>query len=254
MNQHSLGLNATGIFRAVVALLMGLTLWACENSTSDQTQTQQVAWVQYDPPNRGAPGESSDSGSRPLCKKPSMPFTSLSPSTNWGETLQAYPTFWLYLPYQASTVRFILRDEPTQRELYRTNFVVSKGDGAARFQMPNTAPSLEVDRLYNWQFDFICDAENRSRFRVRGLVVRRSPSEALSTQLKNALPRERVTLLAKEGFWFDSLTELADLRQANAQDSEIKAGWEALLNHPQVKLQAFVDKPLLDCCSPESKP
>ncbi len=239
--------------RLTLSLMLGIVLFACDQTSSSSVSDDAGDWVEYEPPNRGAPGETQDLGSRPLCKKVAIPFTSVSPSTNWGETLELYPTFWLYLPYQASSVRLILRDEPTQEELYRTTFAVSDGDGVARFQLPETAPPLEVDRLYNWQFDFICDAENRSRFRVRGLIVRRSSPEGLQTQLSGGTPQERIALLAEGGFWYDALTSLAEQR-LSASDPSLEAGWTSLLGHSSVGLEELSEKPLLDCCEQEGNP
>ncbi|MBD2259389.1 DUF928 domain-containing protein [Pseudanabaena sp. FACHB-2040] len=249
MFQKTRGLRTNLLKR--LTLLLGLALCGCEQSIPPEPKAGE--WVQYEPPNRGAPGETSDLGSRPLCRRAATPFTSISPSTNWGETLESHPTFWLYLPYQASSVRLILRDEPTQEELYRTTFAVSGRDGVARFRLPETAPPLEVDRLYNWQFDFICDSENRSRFRVRGLVVRRALSEELQTQLREAAAQERVALLAEQGFWYDALTGLAELR-LTAPDPILDAGWAVLLGHASVGLEDLAEKPLLDCCTEEGEP
>lgn len=239
--------------RLALPLLLGVALFACDRTPSSGTSNDAGNWVEYEPPNRGAPGETQDLGSRPLCKKAATPFTAISPSTNWGETLESHPTFWLYLPYQASSVRLILRDEPTQQELYRTTFAVSDGDGVARFQLPEAAPPLEVDRLYNWQFDFICDAENRSRYRVRGLIVRRTPPENLQTQMSGATPQEQIALLAERGFWYDALTSLAEQRLA-APDPGLEAGWASLLEHSSVGLEELSEEPLLDCCKQEGNP
>lgn len=246
-------LNFKLLPRLVLPLMLGIALFACDRNNTTSISNDSGDWVKYEPPNRGAPGETQDLGSRPLCKKAEIPFTAVSPSTNWGETQESHPTFWLYLPYQASSIRLILRDEPTQEELYRTTFAVSDRDGIARFQLPETAPPLEIDRLYNWQFDFICDAENRSRFRVRGLIVRRTSPENLQTQMSGATPQERIALLAERGFWYDALTSLADQR-LSASDPSLEAGWASLLGHSSVGLEELSEKPLLDCCEQASDP
>ncbi|MEO1391630.1 MAG: DUF928 domain-containing protein [Cyanobacteria bacterium J06634_5] len=217
-----------------------------ENESSPSSQT--VAWNQYQPPNRGAPGRTQDAGSRPLCPKVEKPFTALSPSTNWGETLEAHPTVWLYIPENTHSVRLILRDEPTQTEIYRTTFPLTAQKGIGRFSLPAEAPPLDPNRLYNWQFDLICDAENSSRFRVSGIVVRREPSEALKTQLQAALPPARVNLLAAEGLWFDAVTALAQQRLASPQESTLQTGWESLLHHADVGLNQFSGEDVLECC------
>ena len=64
------------------------------NSPSDQTT------LNFQPPNRGAPGTRADAGSRGgsgQCSKLEKPITALIPTTNWGETIAAHPTFPLTL-------------------------------------------------------------------------------------------------------------------------------------------------------------
>lgn len=245
--------------RTIGLFLTTFTVSACNTGVFSETandaspSSQTVAWNQYQPPNRGAPGRTQDAGSRPLCPKVEKPFTALSPSTNWGETLEAHPTFWLYIPENTHSVRLILRDEPTQSELYRTTFPLTAQKGIGRFSLPTEAPPLDVDRLYNWQFDLICDAENSSRFRVGGIVVRREPSEGLKNQIQSAPLSDRVNVLAAEGLWFDAVTALAQLRLASPQETTLQAGWENLLHHADVGLNQFSEDTLLSCCKEASE-
>ncbi|NJN86827.1 MAG: DUF928 domain-containing protein [Leptolyngbyaceae cyanobacterium SL_7_1] len=205
--------------------------------------------ITFNPPNRGAPGKTQDAGSRPACPTSVIPFTALVPATNWGETIASHPTFWLYFPYDASAVILTLRDEQTpETVIYSTTFQPSAA-GIAQVPLPANAPALEVDRLYRWQFEFICDAETQSHFQVTGVVVRRSPSTSFTEQLEAASPTEQVALLAAHGFWHDTLTQLNQLRWANPENPTLQADWETLLQHPFVKLDALIAEPLIECCS-----
>jgi hypothetical protein len=204
--------------------------------------------VTYNPPNRGAPGETQDAGSRPACPTSEIPFTALAPSTNWGETIASHPTFWLYLPYAASSIELSLSEEGQQQTVYRTSFQTAAA-GIGRFTLPDDAPALEPDRLYRWQFTFVCDAETQSHFQVTGIVVRRSPTAQFTQQLQAASPKEQIALLAAGGFWYDALDQLNQLRRLNPTDETLESDWTSLLQHPVVGLEDLLSVPLIECCS-----
>lgn len=206
--------------------------------------------VTYNPPNRGAPGETQDAGSRPACPTSDIPFTAIAPSTNWGETIASHPTFWLYLPYAASAVELTLSDEGNHQEMiYHTTFQTATAAGIGQFSLPEDAPALEPDRLYRWQFTFVCAAETQSHFQVTGVIVRRSPTAQLTQQLQTASPKEQIALLASEGFWYDALDQLNQLRRLNPADETLESDWESLLQHPAVGLEDLLSVPLIECCS-----
>jgi hypothetical protein len=215
--------------------------------SSAATHFAQPKSVTYNPPNRGAPGETQDTGSRPACPTSEIPFTAIAPSTNWGETIATHPTFWLYLPYAASAVELSLSEEG-QEMVYRTTFQTATA-GIGQFSLPEDAPALEPDRLYRWQFTFVCDSETQSHFQVTGVVVRRSPTTELTQQLQTASPAEQVALLAAEGFWYDALDQLNQLRKANPTDEALESSWTSLLQHPTVGLDDLLSAPLIECCS-----
>jgi hypothetical protein len=204
--------------------------------------------VTYNPPNRGAPGETQDAGSRPACPTSEIPFTALAPSTNWGETIASHPTFWLYLPYAASSIELSLSEEGQQQTVYRTSFQTAAA-GIGQFTLPDDAPALEPDRLYRWQFTFVCDAETQSHFQVTGIVVRRSPTAQFTQQLQTASPKEQIALLAAGGFWYDALDQLNQLRRLNPTDETLESDWTSLLQHPVVGLEDLLSVPLIECCS-----
>lgn len=212
------------------------------------THFAQLKNVTYNPPNRGAPGETQDAGSRPACPISEIPFTALAPSTNWGETIASHPTFWLYLPYAASSIELSLSEEGQQQTVYQTSFQTAAA-GIGQFTLPDDAPALEPDRLYRWQFTFVCDAETQSHFQVSGIVVRRSPTAQFTQQLQTASPKEQITLLAAEGFWYDALDQLNQLRRLNPTDETLESGWTNLLQHPVVGLEDLLSVPLIECCS-----
>ncbi|MBE9101112.1 DUF928 domain-containing protein [Vacuolonema iberomarrocanum] len=216
------------------------------------TTIPETKGITFNPPNRGAPGQSQDAGSRNPCLTTDIPFTAIAPVTNWGETLSAHPTFWLYLPQPAEMIELTLYDEEDQEEaLYQTTFSPSGTieAGIGQFTLPESAPELEPGRLYRWRFAFVCDMESDPAAEVTGIVVRRSPTSELAEQLQIASPQEQVALLAEHGLWYDTVDQLAQLRQRSPDDETLAADWESLLTHPIARLDTFVPTMFLDCCS-----
>lgn len=203
--------------------------------------------VEYNPPNLGAPGDTRDAGGRPFCQTPERPLMALSPSqTNWGETIDAHPTFWLYIPEMPGSIALVLTDEQTQAEVFRTQFDDVPQGGMVRLPLPETAPPLEVDRLYRWQLQFVCNESADARFQVNGVIVRRSPPPSFLADLETASPRQRVQLFAAHGLWYNALTELADLRLAEPENDQYQRDWADLLSHPSVALDDLIAEPLLN--------
>ncbi|MFB2981438.1 DUF928 domain-containing protein [Microseira sp. BLCC-F43] len=197
--------------------------------------------LQYDPPMRGAPGDRGDAGSR-------SPYdiSAISPATNLGLTAAEYPTFWLYVPTRISSrlsIQLILRNENKQ-VIYRTTFEITQGKGIVNFRLPKTAPPLEIGRKYQWVFR----SEDLTRY---GWVERVALKPEIVSQLATATPRQRVLIFAQNGIWYETLTELAELRRTHPQDAEIAADWAALLQHRLVRLDKIVAEPFLPCCTPE---
>jgi hypothetical protein len=234
---------------AITLLILGNVLDGQAETLPHTKQFSDRIRVVYNPPPLGAPGDMSNAGSRTNCPAAATPFTALSPATtNWGETLDSHPTFWLYLPYVSGQVRLTLTDEITEDVVYQTTFQATDGPGIGQFSMPDTAPSLEVDRLYRWQFSLTCPSGDEAG-RVDGIIVRRSPAPPFTAQLQTASPQERVALYAAQGLWYNALDAIADLHQAYPQNPALEANWSSLLQSPGVELGILAPEPLINCCT-----
>ncbi|MDJ0708677.1 MAG: DUF928 domain-containing protein [Leptolyngbyaceae cyanobacterium MO_188.B28] len=137
--------------------------------------------LEFEPPNDGAPGDRKDAGSRPFCPQSDSPFTALVPVTNLGFTTAQYPTFWLYTLYSSGVIELVLMDENTKNTVYQTQFQVTEGPGIISFKLPDTAPSLEIDKKYRWTFDFLCNAPSDA-LSVTGVILRKSLTSTLQNQ------------------------------------------------------------------------
>ena len=202
--------------------------------------------VPFNPPNRGAPGRSStvrDAGSR------GCGIIALEPTqTHWGETLQAQPTFWVFLSEAGRTVALTLTPEGSDEILYTATYPAIPAAGISRLPVPEAAPELAPDVPYRWTLSVDCPDESGDDPATTGIVVRRSPTAEFTEQLEQADVAGRITLLASHGFWYDTLTELGDQRQLAPDATEWIDAWASLLTHELVQLDDVVAQPLTDCC------
>jgi hypothetical protein len=260
---------AINLLVAVTIVQPGLAATIADSSGEPHLQSQILA---YEPPARGAPGDRGDAGSRDDLHH----FLALIPALNLGLTAIAHPTFWLYLPAPFPddiSFEFVLRDEENQEVVFRTFFQLAKTAGLASFFLPPNAPPLEIGKKYRW--DFFCG--NISRY---GCVERVKLAPEILVKLETASLRHRVLLLAKYGLWYETITELVALRDKLLSQLQVatleerlliyaendlryealaeltgfekisslatlEADWNALLQHPFVRLHEIVLEPFV---------
>ncbi|MEL7035482.1 MAG: DUF928 domain-containing protein [Cyanobacteria bacterium J06592_8] len=219
---------------------------------------------EFQPPDRGAPGTRADAGSRGghgQCSQLQKPMTALIPTTNLGETLATHPTFWVYVPTRSAAVELVLQDPMGQKVLYEVKFPVTQGPGVVSFRLPKTAPALEAGKTYRWMFNFFCSptslnrqsSEQQSDFTVSGVVARITPSTELSQQLKNASQTEKIALYAQNGLWYETVTQLGELRRTQPRNPQVASQWANLLQHQAVRLNNIAEEPVLACCDLKQK-
>jgi Domain of Unknown Function (DUF928) len=172
---------------------------------------------------------------------------SVTPKTDPQLTTAAYPSFFVYVPQNsAQALEFVLQDNTTNRELYKTTLKPNKQSGVVRVNFPNNAnlPSLQNGKEYAWTFSVVCDTQSRDKdIEVTGSIQRIQADPNLAIQLQKAQPRERAALYATSGIWQDTLTTVADLRRTNPNDLAVKTDWEDLLK--SVGLEKIAKAPLL---------
>jgi hypothetical protein len=171
-----------------------------------------------------------------------------------GLTLAEHPTFWFYVPYSLNSpppvlsVEFVLQDEKS-KEVYKRVLTTSENSpGVFSFELPSTAPPLEVGRRYHWYFVIYCGDPELPNY-VNGWVERVELNPSLKTQLEQATPLESVTLYAKAGIWHEAVTSLGKLRRENPQKAALMADWNELLK--SVDLEAIAQEPIQSEFSPQ---
>jgi Domain of Unknown Function (DUF928) len=225
--------------------------------------------VEFNPPDRGAPGRLVGAGTRfsqPLeftrgtlgrrqapitinSETLTSPLVALVPSSslgNYGLTLDGYPSFYIHMPaVPGARLEFILLDELGDR-IYETGYLVSDQEATFSIDLPRNAnlPPLEVGLSYNWQVRLKLNPNSIvTDYIVQGQIERFEPEAALMQDLQGASPEEKVVLYAQAGLWYDALHTLAELRRANPNDPLLANEWAQLLR--SVGLDDIADQPLI---------
>ncbi|KAB8321100.1 DUF928 domain-containing protein [Tolypothrix campylonemoides VB511288] len=210
-------------------------------------------------PKKGLPGRRENGGTRrESCMFGELPLLALLlPPTNIGLTTAAYPRFFWYTPKNtAQKVNFTLHkvNETGQRTLvYNTSFQPSRESGVTSLALPSqTIPPLEINQLYQFSVSLICgqDASPNSVITVYGWVQRVALSNNVESTLKQLSRRERISVYAQQGLWFDLVSTLADLRACNFSDPTLLATWVSVVKQTALfKAEAIAQQPLLQKCS-----
>lgn len=214
-----------------------------------------VRFVPPPPPNYDAPsGRRKGGASRCLeCKSPTLPLTALVPGDRAESALvltaTEYPSFWFYIPPTLTpnrAIEFVLQDD-RDNYIYKTTFPsLETSAGIVHIPIPPTVPPLVVGRRYQWTLSV---QEPTNSVFVQGFMQRVAIAPNLSTQLKVATPRERIALYAARGIWQDALSELAQLRRQNPEDTSLATEWIELLQ--SVGLGNIATQPFIQCCTSE---
>lgn len=248
----SIGVSLKLILLAGVPL--GVQAQSTPTTSGNPLSSHSIASVTFEPPSDGsgqpvntAGGASRDGGICPQdSATPSMFMKPLMPENQPGLTVADHPTFFVYVPQtSAKMVLFVLKDETeTEDYYYQKTIPLAHTAGIVSVKLPSDAPVLEVGKRYRWSFVLLCGGELRPDSPgIEGQIQRVAENPALSNQLKGSSLLERAALYGKDGIWYDTLTNLAELRRSQPQDVTVAATWEDLLK--SVGLEAIATKPLL---------
>ncbi|NET10679.1 MAG: DUF928 domain-containing protein, partial [Symploca sp. SIO2B6] len=133
-----------------------------EVAINSSVELPQVTFV---PPTDQQPN-TEGAGSRGDCQQTNaiahQSIAALLPAESYyGLTAKSHPVFLLQLTnIQAEVLTFTINNEKGEN-VYETSVPVEQGTGIVRVEMPEHAPSLEVDHLYEWGIIVPCSGQIR---------------------------------------------------------------------------------------------
>lgn len=172
-------------------------------------------------------------------------LTALLPTTRYGRTIAARPTFFVYIPPTAAKeVFFSLKDENGKHH-YQTMLKISGRGGIVSVTLPNNSPELEMDQNYQWFFAPIPPGGilQPDNYGVTGWVKRvEAPN---STQLNSSEnPLEKATEYAEAGIWYDTVALLVSAQMAQPSNETLLSEWKELLK--EVGLDGIANQPIAE--------
>lgn len=190
-------------------------------------------------------------GVRGNCMAEQVDMKALVPNSQIGLTLVQNPTFFVRLSKTtAKQAKFTLINVNDNSATYEKTFPVTSTGGVISFTLPADAGALKANQEYHWGLQLLCenaDGDQGANPIVDGAIKRVEPNATLASQLRSASLSDRVTLYAENGYWYDTIKTLADLRAANPKDPTLTDNWSQLLN--QAGLQEIAQDPLIQCCT-----
>lgn len=238
-----------------ILLLAGIScLSASETMAQSQpTQSSKTAEAfQYNPPKppsgQGKPvGRREGGASRGSCDDVYTGLTALVPEFNGnvkGVTAAAEPTFFFFMPTALgpeTEVELVVQDQDDEYIDRKRFKLKTESAGIVSLKLKQPIADLEVGETYLWTLSVYCDPAQRSAsVYVQGELGR------TSTDTLEVLPSgsfEQAAQYAEQGIWFESLTILAQLRQAEPDNLQFTQAWNNLLQ--QIELGSIASAELL---------
>ncbi|MEM7725827.1 MAG: DUF928 domain-containing protein [Cyanobacteria bacterium P01_A01_bin.45] len=256
MNKLNLGIVFFWCIISCFIPLDNAKLWAVER----------VA-VNFQPPeDRDKPEKGTISGgSRPV-ENSCAPYsenskdtlTALSPGQNLGLTMLKYPNLIVYIPSVKAQNAELSIFNAQMEGVYQTNLSISKYQGFVTLPLLNRINRtsnttslqtetrtivLEKNKPYYWTLALICNESDRTEdVVVGGWIEYAKPSQDLQQQLNMVNGIRKVSLLAKNGYWYDALSELLEMRRKNPNDQNLAQIWQQLFK--SVGLEKISKKPI----------
>ena len=155
-------------------------------------------------------------------------LVAIMPRNNLGKTASERPSFWFSVPatVDEKDAEFQLFDH-NDEQVYSTLVRVSEEQGLSEFKLPDSVPSLEVDKAYRWTFSVGCT--DSSQFVVQGWVQRVNMTEDLMARVEAASLEEKVSLYSSSGLWLDHVSALMSLRQDDLANADLQIRWADLI-------------------------
>lgn len=250
-----------GLTSVCLALTCVMAFSAIAQSVESMTSQIQFIDSEPDPPGggNGTPTSSGGTGSRGNClfKADKPPLTRLGGEGRLRLTTSDRPTFWVYVPYsakEASSGEFVLQEG--EDELYRASVPLPTQPGVVGVVLPAQAKALEVGKTYRWYFDVNCGTTSQATpASVTGIVKRVEIAPSLSQALTTAKTSlNRAASYAKHGIWYETLSELAQLRLRDPQNFQFKTAWIQLLNDSKIGLESVAQEDLAGILTASSPP
>ncbi|HEY9616152.1 MAG TPA: DUF928 domain-containing protein [Microcoleaceae cyanobacterium] len=175
------------------------------------------------------PGRRVGGGTRGECLMNSQSLVALNPVNNLGVTASDRPIVYFAVPQseQSYPIQFVLRDADGH-SAYETTLTTNKAQELVGVQLPSN--TVKAGQDYQWYFSVVCDPEDSSQNLVlSGWLRRVSAQITVQTGTDVETKLKLAQAYAGAGLWSDQIATLAELRQTNPHNEQVRGQWQQLL-------------------------
>ena len=207
----------------VTSWLDGLSNFTFTSSALASSPEPTIQNFSYVPPYRGTPRRTQGTGSRGGDSSNSITLKLLVPGDHTGQTLSGHPTFFWYISeLPPESMEFSLVESGVAQPIFVQQLKPRKA-GIVRIDMPKNLPELVPGKEYRWSVTLVDNANRQANNTFAQSWIKRVPeTPGLQQQLATAKSdRDRASIYAKAGLWYDALNALWTAQSANSTDSSI---------------------------------
>lgn len=151
------------------------------------------------------------------------------------------PSLYWYISTRLSkAIVFTVNSEASFKPVLEMKLSKPDKNGIQCFRFSDYNIKLSSGINYEWSITMVLDVDQRSKdVSAMGMIKCLYPSERLNAELSKANERDVPVIYAMEGLWYDALSAISKLIDANPDDGSLSN--ERLFLLEQVGLQKIVD-------------
>lgn len=200
---------------------------AQSNSTSASQKSRAVPV--YTPPKRGAPLARVGGGSRGV--DDGLPYISVITPDHVGYTSMSAPVLYWYISEDMKTrFEFALINDDDIEPMVEVTSEQTMTAGLNSMNLADHGVTLQPGVAYQWSVALVSDENKRSSDIVSsGQIELLAMTEAQQQLLENAAGEERVAILAREGYWYDTFDSMSRLIADDPDNTTLRTQRATLL-------------------------
>jgi Domain of Unknown Function (DUF928) len=174
----------------------------------------------FDPPGDDAPDDTVGAGSRTngQCESQAQRIEPIVPARNYGLTLEERPAIWVNLAQVSAKQVILVFANEAGTSYQRATLPMPTRSGIVSFKLPDQATPLTVGKNYRWSLVMVCgNSVQPDDLVLSGWVQRVERTEQLDRQLSRKTPMQQAHWYGENGFWYDLMGALYDIRQAQPE-------------------------------------
>jgi hypothetical protein len=207
--------------------------------TSPKTAQTNTSDRKIDFSGTGRPGQQTAGENRGSCPSANNSLTALIPVSNVGQTVEAHPSFWVYIPYsnkQIQKAEFVLQTA-SREDVWRSPVTIEARSGYVNLKLPNTISPLKIGNWYRWYLKVSCSSNTLASPKfVQGWISRIPMDSNLHSALANN-PQQDYSIYAEHGIWYDAIDRLLKSYQQDPDNPIFQQDWHNLLEAKGVNLK-----------------